>query len=728
MAAPHVAGAAALFLEANRFASPQAVASALLARGTRNLVSDAQPGSPNILLYSGDIARWSDQTPPVASISAPAAGATVSGTVRLAATVTDNVAIREVQFVVDRRLVGTDTGVPYEALWDSRQFPNGQHELHVRAIDSSGNYIATAARVFVVSNPGRPWYDTGLHVLKCAVPYSECDSLGLLNGRGPLGPEPNAPNTINNSCADGVMGNYLMDESLERLRIRTLDGSTLAPGKAVAVDATVHAYSTTDNFLDVYAAGSASAPIWNHVGTIRPAATGLTTVSLVYTLPAGTVQAVRGVFRYGESAQSCPTGNFTDVDDLAFVADGVAPTTSVTSPAAGSVLSSTATITATASDTHGVARVVFYDGSSIIGTDTTSPYSVTWDTTKVANGSHELTTRAYDVAGNSGVSASVTITVSNGSPPGPSQLIVSGGFEPTVAGWVKAGAAYFSTGGVEHTGIGYGYLAKANGVTGTLSQTITIPATAAPSLSFWLNVTSDEQSTTVSADKLFVDIISETGTLLQRVATFSNLDRGVAGAYVLRSGYSLAPFAGQTVRLQFRAVTDSVNVSAFRLDDVSVTFSPPAVPELVVSGGFEPTVSAWIKTGASYFSTGGVEHAGVGYGYLAKANGVTGSLSQTIAIPANAAPSLSFWLNVTSDESGTTASDKLFVEVLSSAGSLLATLATYSNLQKGITGAYGLQSAIPLAAYAGQTIRLQFRAVTDAVNVTTFRIDDVSVR
>ena len=53
------------------------------------------------------------------------------------------------------------------------------------------------------------------------------------------------------------------------------------------------------------------------------------------------------------------------------------------------------------------------------------------------------------------------VTVANGSEHG--ELIVSGGFEPTVRGWVKSGAAYFSTGGVHHAGIGYAYLAKANG-------------------------------------------------------------------------------------------------------------------------------------------------------------------------------------------------------------------------------------------------------------------------
>jgi hypothetical protein len=59
----------------------------------------------------------------------------------------------------------------------------------------------------------------------------------------------------------------------------------------------------------------------------------------------------------------------------------------------------------------------FVDGSPRGSEDTTAPYSVTWDTTAVSNGSHSLTARARDAAGNSTLSSPVTVTVSNGPPP-----------------------------------------------------------------------------------------------------------------------------------------------------------------------------------------------------------------------------------------------------------------------------------------------------------------------
>lgn len=81
--------------------------------------------------------------------------------------------------------------------------------------------------------------------------------------------------------------------------------------------------------------------------------------------------------------------------------DTQSPTGTITSPEHGSDLSGTVTVTATAQDNVGVARVEFYyDSTRFIGSDTTAPYSVNWDTTTVPNGAHGLYLRIYDAAGN----------------------------------------------------------------------------------------------------------------------------------------------------------------------------------------------------------------------------------------------------------------------------------------------------------------------------------------
>jgi len=98
--------------------------------------------------------------------------------------------------------------------------------------------------------------------------------------------------------------------------------------------------------------------------------------------------------------------------------DNAAPTVSLTAPASGSTVSSTVTLSATASDNSGgsgVAKVEFYcdNLTTPLGTTTVAPYSAPCDTTTLPNGGHNFYCKAYDAAGNSANSSSITVTVNN---------------------------------------------------------------------------------------------------------------------------------------------------------------------------------------------------------------------------------------------------------------------------------------------------------------------------
>ena len=99
-------------------------------------------------------------------------------------------------------------------------------------------------------------------------------------------------------------------------------------------------------------------------------------------------------------------------------ADTVPPTVAITSPLNGMGYDTpqTVTIMVTASDNVGVTKVELYDGATLEGTDTSAPYAFALAMTAVNNGSHPLTARAYDAAGNSTVSSAVTVTVTIGQP------------------------------------------------------------------------------------------------------------------------------------------------------------------------------------------------------------------------------------------------------------------------------------------------------------------------
>jgi subtilase family serine protease len=164
-------------------------------------------------------------------------------------------------------------------------------------------------------------YNSTLKAPECATVGTSCDSgATLLNGRDHIsgGAEPNQPNTINNSCADGTTGTYHSDESNDRLVITSSSGS-LTHGTTATVTATVWAYSAyTSDALDLYYAANANSPSWVFIKTIVPTKAGSQSLSATFTLPTGSLQAVRAQFRYLGSRSSCTTGSYNDHDDLIF--------------------------------------------------------------------------------------------------------------------------------------------------------------------------------------------------------------------------------------------------------------------------------------------------------------------------------------------------------------------------------------------------------------------------
>src|SRR5882672_3352499 len=111
----------------------------------------------------------------------------------------------------------------------------------------------------------------------------------------------------------------------------------------------------------------------------------------------------------GANANLALSGDFTFT-----TLEGTPPSVSITAPVAGSTVSGTISVTASASDTSGVAGVMFrVDGVPLGAEDTLAPYSVAWNTTAQSPGNHTLTAVARDTAGNQSTSAGVTVTVAN---------------------------------------------------------------------------------------------------------------------------------------------------------------------------------------------------------------------------------------------------------------------------------------------------------------------------
>jgi hypothetical protein len=97
-----------------------------------------------------------------------------------------------------------------------------------------------------------------------------------------------------------------------------------------------------------------------------------------------------------------------------YTIDALGPTVSISAPTDGSSASGAIAIAANANDSSNVAGVQFkLDGNSIGAEITAAPYSITWDSTTVADGNHALSATARDSYGNVATSSPVSITVAN---------------------------------------------------------------------------------------------------------------------------------------------------------------------------------------------------------------------------------------------------------------------------------------------------------------------------
>ncbi|MCX4977255.1 hydrolase [Streptomyces sp. NBC_00620] len=149
--------------------------------------------------------------------------------------------------------------------------------------------------------------------------------------------------------------------------------------------------------------------------------------------------------------------------------------------------------------------------------------------------------------------------------------------------------------------------------------------------------------------------------------------------------------------------------------------------QLLANPGFESGSSSWTATsGVITTDTGQAARTG---SYKAWLNGYgaahTDTLSQSVTIPSGCAATLSFYLHVDTAETTTsTAYDTLKAQVLNSSGTVLATLATYSNLNAA-TGY--TQRTFDLASYAGQTVTVKFTGIEGSTLQTSFVIDDTAL-
>ncbi|QTD96381.1 hydrolase [Streptomyces cyanogenus] len=149
--------------------------------------------------------------------------------------------------------------------------------------------------------------------------------------------------------------------------------------------------------------------------------------------------------------------------------------------------------------------------------------------------------------------------------------------------------------------------------------------------------------------------------------------------------------------------------------------------QLLGNSGFESGNGTWSATsGVITNSTSEPARSGSYYAWLdGNGTATTDTLAQSVAIPSGCSARLGFYLHVdTAETSTSTAYDTLKVQVLNSSGTVLGTLATYSNLNAG--SGY-TQRSFDLSGYAGQTVTLKFTGTEGSKYQTSFVVDDTAL-
>ncbi|MFE6527537.1 M4 family metallopeptidase [Streptomyces rochei] len=147
----------------------------------------------------------------------------------------------------------------------------------------------------------------------------------------------------------------------------------------------------------------------------------------------------------------------------------------------------------------------------------------------------------------------------------------------------------------------------------------------------------------------------------------------------------------------------------------------PPSGNALTNGSFEQGASGWtqsdniITNSSLQTARDGAWYAWMmGYG----ANAIESLSQSNVAVPTAGAQKLTFWLKVSTQESGSAAYDTLKVKVNGT------TLATYSNAN---ASAGYVQKTIDLSAYKGQTVKLEFAGTEDTYLSTVFLIDQIAI-
>ncbi|HZQ04091.1 MAG TPA: Ig-like domain-containing protein, partial [Gaiellaceae bacterium] len=394
------------------------------ADGTYTLLARAHDDVGNVTV-SSPVTVTVDNTAPAAAMGNP--GANVRGTVALSSTTSDaGSGISTVGYQYSPSGAGSWTATP--SSWDTTALADGLYDLRATATDNAGNQTTSANAVTVrvdntppttsLTNPGAnvrgtvalssSTSDAGSGVASVAFQRSPAGAGSWTT----IGTDATAPYSLSFDTAGVADGQY--------------DLRTVASDAAGNQTASAVVTSRVDNTAPAAAMGNPGANARGTVAlnsTTSDAGSGVASVAYAYS-PSGagawtatasswdTTALADGLYDLRATATDNAGNQTTSANAVTVRVDNTPPSGSLTDP--GPSLAATVPLSATGADAgSGVASVAFQrspagTGSwTTIGTDATAPYSLSFDTTGVADGQYDLRAVVTDAAGNQTATAVV---------------------------------------------------------------------------------------------------------------------------------------------------------------------------------------------------------------------------------------------------------------------------------------------------------------------------------
>ena len=415
----------------------------LTAKATDNVGGTATSAAVAITVGTG-----TGNQPPSVSITSPANGATFAApaniTIQASASDTDGT-VSQVQFFAGTTLIATSATAPYSIVWSN--VAAGSYALTAKATDNAGATTTSATVNITVSGPNQPPSVNITSPLNGAtftapanitIQASASDTDGTVSqvqffaGTTLIGTATTAPYSI--VWSNVAAGSYALTAKATDNQGATTTSSAVnitvtTPNTPPSVSITSPisgATFTAPANITVQASASDSDGTVTQVQFFA----GTTLIGTATTAPYSIVWSNVAAGSYALTAKATDNAGATTTSAAINITVNVSgnqpPTVSITTPANNSTFAAPANLTvkANATDSDGtIAKVEFFVGGTLIGTDTVAPYSASWS--NVSAGTYSLTARATDNLGATTTSSAITVTVTGPGNQPPSVSITS---------------------------------------------------------------------------------------------------------------------------------------------------------------------------------------------------------------------------------------------------------------------------------------------------------------